>query len=147
MPGTALFDRVVHTTEIWFTAKEAYDCLKSVPFEPAVATRFIKYYNDTLQFHTTTAYLKNPPSSYQQPAIDLFRGLDEIQRKIDEGGFPNQYAFEATLQKLIYAAHDSHLDLISGVLAAFTFASPYNLVSASPDGIQLPKVYILGNIT
>lgn len=118
-----------------------------MPFEPAVATRFIKYYNDTLQFHTNTAYLKNPPSSYQQPAIDLFRGLDEIQQKIDQGGFPNQYAFEATLQKLIYAAHDSHLDLISGILAAFTFASPYNLVSASPDGIQLPKVYILGKIT
>jgi len=32
--------------------------------------------------------------------------------------------------------------LIAGVLAAFTFASPYDIVSVSRDGKELPKVYI-----
>lgn len=128
-----------------FTAKQAYDCLVSVPFNPAVATNFIRYYNDTLQFQSTLAYLKNPPASYQQPAIDLIGGLRQIQRDVDNGVFQNQYAFEATLQKLIYAAHDAHLQLVSGVLAAFTFASPHGLISLSTNGTQIPKIYIQGN--
>lgn len=127
-----------------FEAKTAYECLTSVPFNPAVATRFISYYNETLQFQSTLAYLKNPPSSYQQPAIDLLGGLERIQRDIDNGAFPNQYAFEATLQNLIYSAHDAHLFLNAGVLAAFTFGNPYAISSVSLDGIQLPKIYITG---
>lgn len=137
---------VAHQTiDVTFTAKQAYDCLVSVPFNPAVATSFIRYYNDTLQFQSTLAYLKDPPASYQQPAIDLIGGLRQIQRDVDNGVFQNQYAFEATLQKLIYAAHDAHLQLVSGVLAAFTFASPYGLISLSTNGTQIPKIYIMGN--
>ena len=124
-----------------FTAKQAYDCLTSVPFNPAIATRFLKYYNDTIQFQSTLAYLKNPPSSYQQPAVDLLAGFEQIQKDIDNGAFPNQYAFEATLQNLVYSAHDAHFQLETGILAAFTFLSPYALVALSEDGVQLPKVY------
>jgi hypothetical protein len=115
-----------------------------VPFNPAVATRFLKYYNDTLQFQSTLAYLKNPPPSYQQPAVDLIGGLDHLQQQINNGAFANQYEFEAALQTLIYSAHDYHLDLIAGILAAFTFASPYDVISVSLDGVQLPKVYLAG---
>ena len=130
--------------EIVFLAKDAYDCLTSVPFNPAVATRFLKYYNDTIQFQSNTAYIKNPPTSYQQPPSDLFKGLDEIQKAIDAGVFPNQYAFEATLQQLIYSAHDSHLTLNAGILSAFSFASVYGIVSVSTDGIEDPKIYVPG---
>ena len=129
---------------IVFPAKTAYECLTSVPFNPAVATRFLQYYNETLQFQSTLAYLKNPPPSYQQPAVDLLKGLEQIQQDIDKGAFHNQYAFEATLQNLIYSAHDAHLVLNAGVLAAFTFGSPYAISSVSIDGIQLPKVFITG---
>lgn len=115
-----------------------------MPFNAAVATRFLKYYNDTLQFQSTLAYLKHPPASYQQAAVDLIGGLGQIQQDIDNDAFPNQYAFEATLQNLIYSAHDSHLQLTSGILAAFSFASPYNIVSLSVDGIQDPKIYVVG---
>lgn len=117
-----------------------------MPFNPAVASRFLQYYNDTLQFQSTVAYLKNPPTSYKQQAVDLFGELAKIQQGIDEGVFPNQYAFEATLQNLIYSAHDLHLNLAAGVLAAFTFASPYGIVSVSIDGIEVPKVYIIGEL-
>lgn len=128
-----------------FNASLAYECLTSVPFNPAVATRFLQYYNDTLQFQSTLTYLKNPPTSYQQPGVDLLGGLEQLQQGIDNGIFPNQYEFEAALQTLLYAAHDGHVDLIAGVLAAFSFGSPYDIVSVSLDGVQLPKVYLAGS--
>ncbi len=129
-----------------FTAKQAYECLISVPFNSDVATRFITYYNETIQFQSTLAYLKNPPASYQQPSIDLLAGLEHIQKDIVNGAFPNQYAFEATLQNLIYSAHDAHFQLDSGILAAFTFLSPYSIVSLSEDGVQIPKVYVTDDV-
>ena len=135
---------LIRSVDLVFLASDAYDCLTSVPFNPAVAARFLKYYNDTLQFQSNTAFIKNPPASYQQPSSDLFKGLDKIQKDIDAGVFPNQYAFEATLQQLIYSAHDSHLSLNAGILSAFTFASVYGIVSVSSDGQQIPKVYVTG---
>lgn len=117
-----------------------------MPFNPAVASRFISYYNDTLQFQSTLSYLKNPPTSYQQPAVDLLAGLIRIQTAIDEGIFANQYEFEAALQTLIYAAHDGHVDMLAGVLSAFSFASPRDLVSLSLDGQQIPKVYLADDL-
>jgi hypothetical protein len=131
---------------IIFNASLAYECLTSVPFNPAVATRFLEYYNDTLQFQSTLTYLKNPPASYQQPPVDLLQGLAQIQEGIDTGAFLNEYEFEAALQTLIYEAHDTHLNLVAGVLAAFTFGSPYDIVSVSIDGKQLPKVYLADDL-
>jgi hypothetical protein len=132
--------------EILFDATSVYECLISVPFNPAVASRFLQYYNDTIQFQSTLAYLASPPPSYQQPAVDLVAGLAQIQRDIDNGLFQNEYAFEAALQKLIYSAHDAHLTLMAGVLAPFMFGSPYSIASVSLDGIELPKVYIAGRL-
>lgn len=129
-----------------FNASLIYECLTSVPFNAAVATEFIHYYNDTLQFQSTLAYLKNPPTSYQQPGIDLVEGLEQLQLGVNNGAFQNQYEFEATLQALLLAAHDSHLTLYSGILAAFSFGSPTDLVSVSTDGIETPKTYIATDI-
>jgi hypothetical protein len=65
-----------------------------------------------------------------------------LQQDIDQSAFSNQYAFEAVLQNIIYATHDAHLELVAGVMAAFTFACPYGIVSVSADGKEVPKVYI-----
>jgi hypothetical protein len=74
-----------------FEASLVYECLTSVPFNAAVATRFLQYYNDTIQFQSTLAYLKNPPASYQQPAVDFVGGLNQLQQQINSGSFANQY--------------------------------------------------------
>jgi hypothetical protein len=142
------FPRFKLTTnaELVFTAQQAFDCLSSVPFSPGVATQFLTYYTDTLQFQSTSAYLKNPPASYQQPAVDLLHGLSQIQLDINNGVFENQYAFEATLQNLIQQTHDTHLVLDFGILNAFSFGSPYAIVSVSPDGVQNPKIYSYGMV-
>lgn len=127
-----------------FNASLVYECLSSVPFNAAVATRLISYWNDTLQFQSTLTYLKDPPAGYQQPAVDLLADISELQDAVSSGAFSNQYEFEVALQLLLVSAHDAHLYLNAGILAAFTFASPFDIVSLSIDGIELPKVYLAG---
>lgn len=127
-----------------FLASDAYSCLTSVPFNSAVATRFVKYWNETIQFQSTLAYLKNPPEGYQQPAVDIPAELQRIQQKVDANLYVNQYEFEAEFQLLVYAIHDSHVSLDAGILSAFTFASPIEIASVSVDGKQEPRIYITG---
>ncbi len=127
-----------------FPAALAYECLLSAPINSTVALDFLSYYNDTLQFQSTLAYLKNPPSSYQQPALDLIGSLNNISLRVQAGEFKSEYAFEATVQEVVYATHDDHITLNTGILSAFTFGSPLRIVSASTDGIALPKIYIAG---
>jgi hypothetical protein len=129
-----------------FNASFVYECLTSVPFNSAVASQFLNYYNDTLQFQSTLTYLKDPPRSYQQPGIDLLGGLAALQQGIEDGIFPNQYEFEAALQTLLYASHDGHVTLNGGILAAFSFSSPEEIVSLSLDGIQPPEVYLVRDL-
>ncbi|UPX11528.1 uncharacterized protein EKO05_0002131 [Ascochyta rabiei] len=129
-----------------FAASDAYECLTSVPFNSAVASRFIKYWNETLQFQSTLAYLKSPPEGYQQPAIDFVAELGRIQQRVEAGEYYNQYNFEADVQLLVLALKDGHVTLTAGVLAAFSFASPYEVVSASIDGKQAPKIYITDDL-
>lgn len=117
-----------------------------MPFNAAVATRFIKYWNETIQFQSTLAYLKNPPQGYQQPAVDVIAELGRIQKQVDAGLYANQYDFEADFQLLTYALHDTHVYLTAGVLSAFSFASPYEITSVSIDGKQAPKVYITDDL-
>lgn len=127
-----------------FLASDAYQCLTSVPFNAAVATRFLDYYNTTLQFQSTLAYLENPPPGYQQPAVGVRQRLRQIQEKISAGYYKNQYAFEVDLQRLIQSLHDAHVILHAGALSVFSFASPYSITSASIDGKQTPQVYLTG---
>ncbi|KAI0902983.1 hypothetical protein F4823DRAFT_629777 [Ustulina deusta] len=133
---------IVNSETFLFSASLVYECMTSVPFHAAVATRFIAYYNDTLHFQSTLAYLRNPPPSYQQNSVDLIEGLGRLQQNVDNGLYGTQYDFETDLARLIYAAHDGHLTLYAGVLAVFSFASPRDVVSVSTDGISPPKVYL-----
>ncbi|TDZ29073.1 Peptidase S41 family protein ustP [Colletotrichum spinosum] len=129
-----------------FFARDAHECLTSVPFDPAPALRFIDYYNDTMQFQSTLEHLKSPPPGYQQPAFDLMRSLQDLKQNVTDGVFQNQYDFEATMQHLVYSVHDAHVYLRAGVLSAFSFASPVALVTASIDGKETPKVYLAEDI-
>ena len=65
-----------------------------------------------------------------------------MQTQVDSGAFNNEYDFEISLQKLIYAAHDGHLVLSGGLTEVFGFGGGDYLVSVSVDGVELPKVYV-----
>jgi hypothetical protein len=119
-----------------------YECLTSVPFNAAVSTRFLKYYNETVQFHSTLDLLESPPASYRQAPVDFVQGLEQIQVKVDAGEYHNQYAFEHDLQALVLSVHDAHFVLYAGVLNQFTFGANYELISLSEDGRKAPEVYV-----
>ena len=76
--------------------------------------------------------------------MDVPAELASIKQRIQAGEFQNEYAFEVAVQEVVYATHDDHVNLNAGILSAFNFASPLRIVSASTDGIALPKIYILG---
>ncbi|KAH6886273.1 peptidase S41 family protein [Thelonectria olida] len=140
-----IIDYVNNGTTVFY-ASDAYECLISVPFNQAVALRFLEYYNTTILFQSTLAYLRAPPEGYQQPAIDVLQELDVIKRNITDNVYPNEYAFEVALQSVVYRVHDAHVELNSGILAAFAFASPVDLMTASKDGKEIPKVYFKDDI-
>ena len=90
---------------------------------------------------TECSWLKNPPSSYKQPATDIMGGLDGISAAVDNGTFTNEYDFEAAILYLLHSAHDGHLFLNAGATGSFAFYLPLNLTSISADGVSLPKPY------
>lgn len=57
-----------------------------------------------------------------------------------------RYTFEAEVMRLVYSAHDAHVDLYAGIMSTFLFASEYEIVSVSRDGTQLPEIYIAEDI-
>jgi hypothetical protein len=96
----------------------------------------------TLQFQSTLAFLKDPPTGYQQPAVDVQKVLSQIQGNITTGNYKNQYSFEVDVQLLVNQMHDSHVTLNAGILNAFSFTSPWALVSVSEDGRKVPDIYL-----
>lgn len=130
----------------FFYASQVFECLSNVPFIDNVATRFLDYYNQTLQFQSTLAYLKNPPTGYQQPPVDVLQELQKVRDNVNSGLYKNQYVFEADIQLLINRMHDAHVYLSAGIMAPFAFVSPYGLVSASPDGKQEPAIYLASDV-
>lgn len=130
----------------YFYATDAYDCLTSVPFNAAVAARFVDYVNTTLQFQSTLAYIKNPPPGYQQPAVDVLAELQSIKDNVTTNVYKNQYQFEIDLHRLFYSTHDAHLYFTAGITAAFSFLAPFSITAASSDGKSLPQVYITADI-
>ena len=139
--GTPCY-QIFSSDYVLFLASDAYDCLITAPFNATVATGLVSYYKDLLQFQSTLAYLKDPPPSYQQPSIDVLASLDALNAQVQAGTFKTEYDFEVALQTVIYAMHDAHVSLSAGILSIFTFGSPLRIVSASSNGIEVPKIYI-----
>ena len=85
-----------------FAPSLAYECLTSVPLDIDAATGLIEYYRPYLEFLTTLAWLKDPPESYKQPAVDLMGGLENITSQISNDAFSGQYEFELAIQHLLH---------------------------------------------
>ena len=127
-----------------FNASEVLACARTIPFNATVASQFIQYYKDTVVFQSTLTYLKTPTASYQQPATDLLGNLNLIQAAINSDVFTNEFDFEQTVLRAVYATHEGHLWLDFGATAPFSFGSPYTISSVSSDGIEPPKPYLTG---
>ncbi|KAH8204368.1 hypothetical protein TruAng_001419 [Truncatella angustata] len=129
-----------------FWASDVHDCLSNVPFSIAPALRYLDYLNTTMQFQSTLAFLKTPPQGYQQPAVDVEVVMERIANNVKAAFYLNQYDFEADVQGLIFAMHDAHVDLRSGIMSQFSFGSQWPIASVSIDGITEPKIYLTDHI-
>lgn len=116
-----------------------------MPLDRAKSSAFIDYLTPFLQFQSTLAYLKSPPTGYTLPGVDVLGGLEEIKNNIQAGKYASQWAFEKDVNALInIMPKDFHLSLGSSVPLSnvFAFMTSLHLVSLSSDGLLVPKVYV-----
>ena len=73
---------------------EVYACLKSVPFDENKAVEQVSWIQNVVQLQSTLAYLKDPPPSYQMPAVDIVGGLNNLSTFISKGKYTTEYDIE-----------------------------------------------------
>ncbi|KAF7563934.1 hypothetical protein G7046_g200 [Stylonectria norvegica] len=127
-------------------AQTAYACVKSIPFHANDSISMVTIAKKYIGFQTTLAYLKNPPASYQQPAIDVMGRLDDISEKAQSGGYSSQYDFDVDLYTIFIQSHEEHLYMSAGLIGLFEWSLPDSFVSVSTDGQDIPEVYAYSDI-
>ncbi|KAK7219303.1 hypothetical protein V2G26_007306 [Clonostachys chloroleuca] len=129
-----------------FDAEQAYQCAMSVPLDAEAATQMISIAKQYFSFMSTLAYLKNPPKSYQQPAIDVMGRLEEIADKVRRNVYTNQYELDLDIHSIIIGVHDTHFSFQAGVLHLFQWFLPDSIVTVSTNGQEVPQVYAYSDI-
>ncbi|KAK8171117.1 peptidase S41 family protein-like protein [Phyllosticta citrichinensis] len=131
-------------------AAVAYECIQSVPLNKTSALQLINDIKPYINWQSTVAYLKDPPSEYVekvQPAWDVWAELDKIETKVRNDEYSGEYDFGWALYTLFQSAHDGHFvyvpDSIGGI---FTWGRSVAIVSVSDDGKELPKPFVYTDI-
>jgi len=119
-----------------------------VPNKPGPAQDLIKSLKAFVQWQSTLAWLKDPPSSYMLPATDIEGRLDALGEKAAAGGFQSEYDFQLDLFQVFTSAHDGHFGYRGDVFKAFSFRNSLasDIISISIDGKAVPKLYHLGQL-
>lgn len=101
-----------------------------------------------VQWQSTLAWLKDPPSTYMLPATDIEGTLDSLGQQAQAGAFTSEYDFQLALFKLFASAHDGHFAFRGDVFKAFSFRNTLaaDIVSVSRDGVEIPKLFHLGEL-
>ena len=115
--------------------------MQSVPYNRSLGVEQITWIQRFLEFQSTLAYLKDPPSTYAHPAVDVMGGLSSIGISFALGRYTNEYDIELDIYKLIQSAHDGHLLYRPTLVEFFGYNRNVSLVPVSLDGAQAPKVY------
>ncbi|KAJ5813601.1 Interphotoreceptor retinol-binding [Penicillium pulvis] len=131
------------TTSI--THELAYQCLMSMPFDSDRAVVFLTQVRKMLEFQSTVDILKNPPSGYDMPAVDLLGGIDSILDNVNNETYSSQFEMDLDVSNLITSAHDGHLVFQLCSQSIFSFQIDLPLVSISSDGLSLPEVYTMSD--
>ncbi|KAK7219923.1 hypothetical protein V2G26_007926 [Clonostachys chloroleuca] len=132
---------------VQFDAETAYKCITSVPFNKDAAVKVLEISKSYFQFHSTLAYLKDPPASYQQESVDVMSKLDEFTTKAKNGEYKNLYEFDVDFYRLAQATHESHFSKDSHLIGLFRWTLDDTIVSVSTDGKALPQVYAASDIS
>jgi hypothetical protein len=66
-------------------------CLKSVPVDTEGDLQLIEEFKLYMQWHSSLAYLKEPPLGYTEPPVDIMAGLDDISMGLAAGNYTSEY--------------------------------------------------------
>lgn len=128
-------------------AKLAWDCLNDVPLDSVSAGPWLDSLRPYIEWQSTTAYLKNPPEGYQEPAADVWGDFESIKSRAASGEFANEYELEFALYRLFQTTHDGHFRYLPKLAGGvFGFGRPISLVSYSIDGTSRPKPYVYSDV-
>ena len=95
------------------------------------------------EWQSTLAYLKDPPSDYAYPGVDVIKELQNITDAIEGNLYSSEYDYASDVSSVIERSHDGHYSFVPDVFGVFTFFREDQLVSVSIDGKELPQIYVL----
>jgi len=121
----------------------AYACLQSVPLDKTNATIMIDGLTAFWTFHSTQAWLKDPPATYPVPGVDIMAGLGSIRASVVNESMTGEYSLQKAIQDLINSAADGHFDYKMDLLNVFAFNHDMlgSVVAVSDDGMTVPLSY------
>lgn len=64
--------------------------------------------------------------------------------KVADGSIASQYVLDQALNQLLVSAHEGHLYSSFCSLQPIIYTRQFDVASVSPDGIQLPALYVYG---
>lgn len=130
-------------------ANLTYACLTSVPFQKNFSTQLVNNVRAWFEFQSDIDYIASPPSGSLWKPRNLFAFLEDIADDVLQDKYKSQYDFELDLFTFSNHFHDGHTLIAPGLFwtaGAMTFDRNLTLVSYSPDGIEIPKVYLSEDI-
>ncbi|KAI0451142.1 hypothetical protein F5B21DRAFT_516980 [Xylaria acuta] len=126
-------------------ASQAYECLKSVTVHKEPAIRLLDELKPFLEWQSDQAFLKDPPSDYPYPPVNIFGELETIRSNLEAGKYNGELEWQEDLFKgIVGKPHNGHLAYHPDLLTVpFEWARPWTLVSVSEDGSSLPVIKVL----
>lgn len=132
----------------YVTAQVANDCLMSLPVVQNDALDIVDGLTALMDWQSTTPWLKDPPSDYPFPAVDMVGELKKIRDQVSSGSISTEIEFERNITYLLGRAHDGHLSYRLDCMNIFGFLSPFGALSVIlMDGESTPGLYIRGKLS
>ncbi|KAJ0158797.1 hypothetical protein CTA2_10899 [Colletotrichum tanaceti] len=125
-------------------AVEAYNCLNSVPVDTQGNSKLIDQLKQVWQFHSETAWLKNPGSDWEYGPLDIMGELDKIKSNLES--YESEYAVQLAIQNITIRTGNFHFNYQPDILQVFNFRRMFDVASISSDGKALPKLYVHNDV-
>ena len=118
----------------------ALSCLNSVPLDRTGGLKQLEGLKTLINFQSDLSYLKDPPSGWLYPGVDVHASLNGMTEKLQNGGYNGEYSFQLEIFDLITSIYDFHAVYRPDILNVLPWFRNASLVSVSVDGSSLPQV-------
>jgi hypothetical protein len=114
----------------------------SAPLIKTEALRLVDIIVALLEWHSTLAYLKEPPPGYPLSATDLMADARALRMAVQNGILTSELAFQQNLTNILSSAHDGHLFISLDAMRVFGYMRTFDdIVSVSLDGKSMPEIF------